>query len=645
MKMANKWLVLLMISLLTISNAFVLKAEELTDGLIGSQDIIEQLSSSLEVEEGDIDFEEEEPLLFNEANDETYLDYVKSDSGKCGGRLTWTLKDGVLTISGTGDMWDFNLSPSQEDSPPWFGHFYDIREVRIEPGVLSIGRNAFYDLLSLEKITIPSTVTSIGSGGFVDCRSLKEITIPSSVESIGRGAFVYCKALSKIILPEKLKKISAGLFEDCSGLKEITIPNGVTNIEVGAFTNCNNLKDINIPDSVTTIGGAAFFGCTSLEKVVLPTRLTTIEPETFQKCNSLIRIEIPSIVKSIGYRAFSGCINMEEVTFLGEVESIGEDAFNNCKSLTKVSIPEGVISIGQTAFEKCSSITEVILPSTLTKLGWGVFNDCSHLKSIYFSGNAPGFDQICFGGVTASAYYPRSNATWTETTRQNYGGEITWISWDPSTVIDTPEPTPVDTVKPSLSASYNSSRGGDIRWKLLEGVTGYVIYRNRQADGLKKVAIINDPNIIQYIDSDIKDNCWGRVYAYYIRPLYGMSEGPKSDTLTLQRLAPMKVTSAINESFGSVDLTWACTVNENKALGYEVQYAESKEDLFGQKGTFKKISVNGRNKLSKTITDLTAGNTYYFRIRCYVNYTHSVTGKQTKTWSQYSDVVKVLIEQ
>ena len=114
--------------------------------------------------------------------------------------------------------------------------------------------------------------------------------------------------------------------------------------------------------------------------------------------------------------------------------------------------------------------------------------------------------------------------------------------------------------------------------------------------------------------------------------------------MTLQRLAPMKFTSAVNESIEAVDLTWACTVNENKALGYEIQYAESKEDLFGQKGTFKKVSVNGRNKLAKTITDLTPGNTYFFRIRCYVNYTHSVTGKQTKTWSQYSDLVNILIE-
>ena len=106
----------------------------------------------------------------------------------------------------------------------------------------------------------------------------------------------------------------------------------------------------------------------------------------------------------------------------------------------------------------------------------------------------------------------------------------------------------------------------------------------------------------------------------------------------------MKFIRYTSDNPGQVSLTWACTVNSNKALGYEIQYATSTSDLYGQKGSFRKISVNGRNNLSKTITGLTEGKTYYFRIRCYVNYTHSVTKKTTKTWSQYSDVVKVVVK-
>lgn len=213
----------------------------------------------------------------------------------------------------------------------------------------------------------------------------------------------------------------------------------------------------------------------------------------------------------------------------------------------------------------------------------------------------------------------------------------------------TPTPTPIPILlsdePPEITGFYNSVKGADIRWTKTPGAQGYYIYRKRAADGTKKVGTVNDTEAVQYYDTEISTGCWGRVYVYYVVPFAGDEKGEASTQVTLQRLAPMKITECANNSAGSVDLTWACTVNENKALGYEVQYAESKEDLYNRTGTFQKVSVNGREKLSKTITGLEAGKTYYFRIRCYVNYKHSVTGKITKTWSQYSDVAEVMIEQ
>ena len=197
----------------------------------------------------------------------------------------------------------------------------------------------------------------------------------------------------------------------------------------------------------------------------------------------------------------------------------------------------------------------------------------------------------------------------------------------------------------TITGFYNSSKGGDIRWTKVSGASGYVLYRNRKADGLKKVATINNADSLQFIDGGIKDNCWGRVYSYYIRPIINGKEGSKSNAVTLQRLAPMKITKSVSNATGQVSLTWDCTVKDNKALGYEIQYATSTADLYGQKGTFKKVSVDGRNNLNKTITGLaTDGRDYCFRVRGYVNYTHSVTGKTTKTWSQYSDVVSLPVQ-
>ena len=38
--------------------------------------------------------------------------------------------------------------------------------------------------------------------------------------------------------------------------------------------------------------------------------------------------------------------------------------------------------------------------------------------------------------VTATAYYPAGNPTWTENVMQNYGGDITWVAYDPNAPVN-----------------------------------------------------------------------------------------------------------------------------------------------------------------------------------------------------------------
>ena len=53
-----------------------------------------------------------------------------STSGKCGDNVSWTLKDGVLTISGTGDMYYYNNYDPYNTSP--FYERTDIKSVVIK---------------------------------------------------------------------------------------------------------------------------------------------------------------------------------------------------------------------------------------------------------------------------------------------------------------------------------------------------------------------------------------------------------------------------------------------------------------------------------------------------------------------------------
>ena len=106
-------------------------------------------------------------------------------SGTCGAEgdgsnLTWTLdSEGVLTISGSGDMHDYVYSS------PWHENGNQIRSVLMENGVTGIGNFAFFECISLTSMTIPDSVTCIGNCAFKDCSSLASVTIPDGVASIG----------------------------------------------------------------------------------------------------------------------------------------------------------------------------------------------------------------------------------------------------------------------------------------------------------------------------------------------------------------------------------------------------------------------------------------------------------------------------
>ena len=365
-------------------------------------------------------------------------------SGTCGENLTWTLdNNGDLTISGAGAMYDYSYG----NSAPWRSQGYKskVKKVIINESVASIGAYAFYDCYGLTSITISSGVTSIGVDAFHGCSSLTSITIPSSVTSIGGTA-----------------------FWGCSGLASITIPSGVTNIGVEAFGCCSGLTSITIPSSVTSIGDEAFLWCSGLTGIwvdsnnatyasdnsgvlfnknktsliccpagysgayTIPSSVTNIGAYAFDYCTGLTSITIPSSVTNIGAYAFSDCTGLTSVTIPSSVTSIGIHTFSGCSGLTSITIPSSVTSIGVDAFWNCSGLTSITIPSGVTSIGDGAFSGCSGLTSIYFCGNTPSFGDDSFTGVTATAYYPTGNSTWTDEVKQAYGGNLTWTPWTPT---------------------------------------------------------------------------------------------------------------------------------------------------------------------------------------------------------------------
>lgn len=92
--------------------------------------------------------------------------------GSCGRNLKWNLKNGTLTISGTGDMYEPEMALEEI---PWYLNRELITTVIIEAGVNSICIQAFDGCDKLVSIFIPSTITRIGSSAFSRCDNLRDV--------------------------------------------------------------------------------------------------------------------------------------------------------------------------------------------------------------------------------------------------------------------------------------------------------------------------------------------------------------------------------------------------------------------------------------------------------------------------------------
>ena len=337
-------------------------------------------------------------------------------SGTCGENLTWTLEDGVLTISGTGDMNNYYST----GAIPWYGNSKVIATVVIENGVTSIGHYAFIDCSSLTSITIPDGVTSIGDSAFYGCSSLTSagpigsgssiefgwkdaipgcafygcssltsITIPDSVTSIGSDAFRYCSSLTSITIPNGVTSIGSSAFYGCAGLRSITVPDGIKSIYSSMFYGCTNLIDVEIPNSVTRIEACAFYNCTNLTKVELPNGLTYLGADVFHG-TSITSIYIPKSLTLCGHRSvgvrglydsgpFTGATLLTTVEFENGIESIPsyiltasgyipEDNSSTKSSISEIIIPNSVTSIGESAFYGCRALTDIYIPDSVRSI-------------------------------------------------------------------------------------------------------------------------------------------------------------------------------------------------------------------------------------------------------------------------------------
>lgn len=346
---------------------------------------------------------------------------------------------------------------------------------RIEPG-------AFENCSALTSITFPENLLFIANQAFRNCTELKKIVFegdaprayPESFEGVTANAFFYenndtwydynaiprsigfvwtasdnpqleevdffsgtCGRNTRWTFADGVLTVSgSGPMEYIpwrmhrKDIKTVIIESGVTRIYHDAFLGCVNLTGITIPEGVTSIGSSAFCNCASLTSITIPDGVTSIGSMAFTDCKKLKNVSIPDDVTTIGYRAFEYCTSLSYLVLPDSLEKIDDRTFWGCSALVGVEIPKSVKSIGESAFNLCSKLNTITVPERVTTIGDYAFNGCVSLNAIYFRGNAPEMKNFSFAQVTATAYYPRNNPTWTDSAKwQCVNCHIIWIPY------------------------------------------------------------------------------------------------------------------------------------------------------------------------------------------------------------------------
>ena len=165
--------------------------------------------------------------------------------------------------------------------------------------------------------------------------------------------------------------------------------------------------------------------------------------------------------------------------------------------------------------------------------------------------------------------------------------------------------TTVKLTTPGLSGTSNSPAGIIFKWKKAANASGYKIYR-RTGNSSKwvNIATVSGSNTLVYTDGSVKA---GTMYTYTVRAYEGsaLSAYNKNGSRIVRLTAPVQYKPSSKAS-GKLTVRWKKAAG---ASGYQIQYAASR--------SMRGARTVSTSALTRTLSGLKKGSTYYVRIRAY----------------------------
>ena len=543
------------------------------------------------------------------------------NSGTCGKNLTWTLDSaGLLTISGTGEMWDSAFSYNK-----------DIKSVRLPDAITQIPYKAFSGCTNLKNIRLPDSVTQIDEDAFGNCdlqeQVVQEIVSSDNITFIGSRAFEGNKNIFTVhigknveyIQTETFNYMSTPSFHDCTNLTSITV-----SPENQTYTSINGLlcsKDgrslLYVPVGISG-------------RLDVPAGIETIGREAMHYAFSIKIVHIPKSVKKIGSDAFP--IECTDVYYDGTEEqwneiSIGKNYNSDFPSGVTLHFTCEKHTYQNGVCTRCgakdpnykpaapSVKTDYLISTGKPYIKWAAVAGANKYE-VYRSGSKDGTYTLL--GTTTNLNYTdsKANAGYIYYYKVKAVNANSIKSDYSATVAAT-----CHCARPVVKPDYLISTGKPyIKWTAVSGASKYYVYRSGSSNGTYKY--VGTTTATNYTDN--KANA-GYTYYYKVKAVSKVSSGANSyySVVIGATCHCARPSVKITTSNGSPKLTWNAVTGASQ---YEVYRATSKN------GSYTKMFTT--SNLSYTNTSAKAGTTYYYKVK-------AVSKVKSTANSAFSTVVSI----
>ena len=526
------------------------------------------------------------------------------NSGTCGKNLTWTLDSaGLLTISGTGEMWDSAFSYNK-----------DIKSVRLPDAITQIPYKAFSGCTNLKNIRLPDSVTQIDEDAFGNCdlqeQVVQEIVSSDNITFIGSRAFegnknIYTVHIGKnveYIQTETFNYMSTPSFHDCTNLTSITV-----SPENQTYTSINGLlcsKDgrslLYVPVGISG-------------RLDVPAGIETIGREAMHYAFSIKIVHIPKSVKKIGSDAFP--IECTDVYYDGTEEqwneiSIGKNYNSDFPSGVTLHFTCEKHTYQNGVCTRCgakdpnykltapSVKTDYLISTGKPYIKWAAVAGANKYE-VYRSGSKDGTYTLL--GTTTNLNYTdsKANAGYIYYYKVKAVNANSIKSDYSATVAAT-----CHCARPVVKPDYLISTGKPyIKWTAVSGASKYEVYRSGSKDGT--YTLLGTTTAANYTDS--KANA-GYTYYYKVKAISSVKNTANSAlsaaVAVTCRCARPVVKPDYLISTGKPYIKWTAVSGASK---YYVYRSGSSN------GTYKYVGTT--TATNYTDNKANAGYTYYYKVK------------------------------